>query len=343
MQVQTSGQRFDKPATDRFFERALSAVRAVPGVRAAGFTSQLPLSGDDDDYGVRFEGDDPRSGYNCFRYAVSDGYFESIGIPLHRGRVLDERDSGTSPRVAVISESLARRKFGAADPIGRRLHLGPPDGPWYTIVGVVGDVRQVSLAVTQPDAVYVVSRQWSFVDRALSLVARVAGDAAASAPAIRDAIWSVDKDQPVSRIATMDDLIAASAGARRFALTLFEAFALSALALAGIGLYGVLSGSVAERTHELAIRSALGASRAEVLALVLRQGMIVTIFGIAAGLGGAVAAGRAIASLLFGITPLDPLTYAGVTALLLAVATLASVVPAWGASQVDPMAALRQQ
>jgi putative ABC transport system permease protein len=340
MQVQTSGQRFDRSATDRFFERALSAVRAVPGVRAAGFTSQLPLSGDDDEYGVHFESDDPRSGHNCFRYAVSDGYFESIGIPLRRGRVLDARDSSTAPRVAVISESLARRKFGAGNPIGRRLHLGPPDVPWYTIVGVVGDVRQVSLAVTQPDAVYIASRQSWFVDRALSLVARVGGNA--SAPAIRDAIWSVDKDQPVSRIATMRDLIAASAGARRFALTLFEAFALSALALAGIGLYGVLSGSVAERTRELAIRSALGASRAEVLALVLRQGMTMTIIGIVCGLGAALAAGRGIATLLFGITPLDPLTYVAVTALLLAVATLASGVPAWRASRVDPLAALRQ-
>jgi putative ABC transport system permease protein len=163
------------------------------------------------------------------------------------------------------------------------------------------------------------------------------------APAIRDAIWSVDKDQPVLRIATMDALIAASAGARRFALTLFEAFALSALALAGIGLYGVVSGSVAERTRELAIRSALGASRMEVLALVLRQGMRMTIIGIGAGLGGALAAGRGIATLLFGITPLDPPTYVGVTVLLLAVATVASGVPAWRASRVDPMAALRQE
>ncbi|HEX4681193.1 MAG TPA: ABC transporter permease [Gemmatimonadaceae bacterium] len=343
MQVQTSGQRLDKPATDRFFERALSAVRAVPGVRAAGFTSQLPLSGDDDEYGVRFEGDDPRSGYNCFRYAVSEGYFESIGIPLHRGRVFDERDSSTTPRVAVISKSLARRKFGPGDPIGRRLHVGPPDAPWYTIVGVVGDVRQLSLAVTQPDAIYIVSRQSWFVDRALSLVARVGGNAVAMAPAIRDAIWSVDKDQPVLRVATMDALIAASAGARRFALTLFEAFALSALALAGIGLYGVVSGNVGERTRELAIRSALGASRTEVLSLVLRQGMRMTIIGIGAGLGGALAAGRGIATLLFGITPLDPVTYVGVTVLLLAVATVASGVPAWRASRVDPMAALRQE
>jgi predicted permease len=343
MQVQTSGRRFDKATTDRFFERALAAVRDVGGVRAAGFTSQLPLSGDDDEYGVRFDEDDARSAFSIFRYAVSDGYFDAIGIPVRRGRGIEVRDSENAPYVAVISESLARRRFGSTDPIGRRLHLGPPNAPWYTIVGVAGDVRQMSLAVTQADAVYIATRQSWFVDRALSLVARVQADARSAAPAIRDAIWTADKDQPVLRIATMEDLVAASAAARRFALTLFEAFALAALALAGLGLYGVLAGSVAERTREIAIRSALGASRPNVLGLVVQQGMALTTAGIVLGVGGAVVAGRAIATLLFGITPLDPVTYGGVITSLLLVALLSSSVPAWRAVRVDPAIALRQE
>jgi putative ABC transport system permease protein len=343
MQVQTSGRRFDKATTDRFFDRALAAVRDVRGVRAAGFTSQLPLSGDDDEYGVRFEGEDARAGSSIFRYAVSDGYFDAIGIPLRRGRVIDARDLETSPYVAVISESLARRRFGSADPIGRRLHIGPPDAPWYAIVGIVGDVRQVSLAVTQPDAIYIATRQSWFVDRARSLVARVQGDADSAAPAIRDAIWTADKDQPILRIAKMDDLVAASAAARRFALTLFEAFALAAFALAGLGLYGVLAGSVTERSREIAIRSALGASRSTVLGLVVRQGMAITTAGVAVGIGGALAAGRAIATLLFGITPLDPVTYGGVITSLLLMALLSSSVPAWRAVRIDPATALRQE
>jgi predicted permease len=343
MQVQTSGRRFDKATTDRFFERGLAAVREVRGVRLAGFTSQLPLSGDDDEYGTRFDGEDARAAFSIFRYAVSDGYFDAIGIPLRRGRVIDARDSEAAPHVAVISESLARRRFGSTDPIGRRLHLGPPDVPWYTIVGVVGDVRQVSLAVTQPDAVYIATRQSWFVDRALSLVARVQGAANAAVPAIRDAIWTADKDQPVLRIAKMDDLVAASAAARRFALTLFEAFALAALALAGLGLYGVLAGSVAERTREIAIRSALGASRSSVLGLVVQQGMALTTAGIAVGVGGGVAAGRAITALLFGTTPLDPATYFGVVTSLLLMSLLSSSVPAWRALRVDPATALRHE
>jgi putative ABC transport system permease protein len=179
------------------------------------------------------------------------------------------------------------------------------------------------------------------VDRALSLMARVRGPAASFAPALRDAIWTADKDQPVMRIAAMEDLVAASAAARRFALRLFEAFALVALLLAGIGLYGVLSGSVAERVRELAIRSALGASRGEVLSLVLRQGLSLTAAGIALGLFGALAATSAIATLLFGVTRLDPVTYAGVTMLLVAVSVMACSVPAWRAANIDPALALK--
>jgi predicted permease len=265
-------------------------------------------------------------------------------IPLRRGRVFDERDDAGAPRVALISESLARRKFGGADPIGQRLRIGPTDGPPYTIVGVVGDVRQLSLAMDESDAVYTTASQWRFADNAMSLVVRVRDGADATlASAIRKAVWSVDKDQPVVRVATMDDLLAASAAERRFALILFEAFALAALVLAAAGIYGVLSGSVAERTREIGVRAALGASRKNILTLVLRQGMTLTALGVALGLAGAAAATQAIVTMLFGVSRLDPVTYLGVIGLLVLVSAIACAIPAWRAARVDPTSTLRAE
>src|SRR5262249_24019194 len=234
MQVQVSGHHFtdNLGAVHRFFDRALEAVRRVPGVDAAGFTSQLPMSGDFVKYGVQWESapnDDPNEDHSALRYAVTPGYFDTIGIPLRRGRFVDERDGADAPAVAVINESFARRKFAGADPIGQRARVGDTSKPWFTIVGVVGDVRQTSLAVGAGDAVYTTNAQWSYPDNPLWLVVRARGDAAALAPAIRRAIWTVDKDQPIVRVATLDALVAASAAERRFALVLFEAFALVAL------------------------------------------------------------------------------------------------------------------
>jgi putative ABC transport system permease protein len=221
--------------------------------------------------------------------------------------------------------------------------IGRLDRPWYTVVGVVGDVKQVSLAVSDPDALYITTTHWSEVDNVQSLVVRTRGDAAALAPAVRQAIWSVDKDQPVVRVATMADLLASTAAERRFALILFETFALAALVLAAAGIYGVLSGSVAERTREIGVRLALGASRESVLAMVVRQGMTLTVLGMVIGLAGAAAASQAIAAMLFGVSPLDPVTYLGVIALLAAVSVIACGVPAWRAMRVDPIVALRYE
>jgi putative ABC transport system permease protein len=343
IQVQTSGQRFDKDTTDRFFGQALDAVRRLPGVTMAGFTSQLPLSGDDDEYGARFEGDDPAAAYDVFRYAVSPGYFETVGLPLASGRVLDSRDVDGAPPAVMISQSLARLKFGTQDPVGRRLHIGPANGPWFTIVGVVGDVKQASLAVSQPEAVYMTTTQSLFGDNALWFVVRAHGDPRAIVPALKEAVWSVDKDQPIVRVATMDGLLAASAAQRRFALILFEAFGIVALVLAGIGIYGVLSGSVTERTRELGVRSALGGSRAGILILVIRQGMTLTGLGIVIGLGGAMAASHAIVAMLFGVTRLDPITYVSVIALLAGASAIACLAPGWRAARVDPAITLRAE
>jgi putative ABC transport system permease protein len=344
MQVQTVGHRFDQDSSAfRFFDRALESVRRVPGVTAAALTSQLPLSGDRDEYGAAFEATPTLSAetYGVFRYAVSADYTPTLHIPLRRGRLLDEHDGGAGTLVALISESLAEGRFRGGNPIGQRLRIGPA-GP-YTIVGVVGDVKQMSLALNESDAVYIPATQWPFADRAMSLVVRTRGDAAALAAAVREAVWSVDKDQPVLRVATMDHLLLASAAERRFALILFETFALAAVVLAAAGIYGVLAGSVAERTREIGVRAALGASRQDILVLVVRQGMTLTGLGVVIGVAGALAATQTIVAMLFGVSRLDPVTYAGVIALLAGVALVASGVPAWRAARVDPVATLRAE
>ncbi len=347
MQVQTYGRRYDDDATcNRFFAQALEAVRNVPGVSAAAFTSQLPLSGDADVYGVQFENaSDPNDVEPAFRYGVAPGYFETMGIPLRRGRLFNAQDAAGLPmRPVLINESLAKRRYPGQDPIGQRIRFGgPPNRPWDIIVGVVGDVKQTSLAVSQSDAVYVTTAQWLWADGTQWLVVRTRGDAAALAPAVRQVIWSVDKDQPVVRVATMEALLAASAAQRHFALILFETFALVALMLAGAGIYGVLSGSVAERTREIGVRLALGATNQSILALVIRQGMTLTGIGVAFGLAGAAAASQAIAAMLFGVSSLDPVTYLAVIVLLAAMSVIACGVPALRAMRVDPIVALRYE
>ena len=345
MQVQTYGRKFDDDATCiRFFAQALEAVRRVPGAASAAFTSQLPFSGDADIYGVQFENvHGPREA--AFRYGVAPGYFETMGIPLRRGRLFNEGDvAGLTVRPVLINESMAKRKFAGQDPIGKRVRFGgPADRPWDVIVGVVGDVKQTSLAVSEPDAVYVTTAQWLWADGTQWLVVRTRGDAGALAPAIRQAIWSVDKDQPVVRVATMDALLDASAAQRRFALILFEVFALVALLLAAAGIYGVLTGSVAERTREIGVRLALGATRESILALIVRQGMLLTGLGVVIGLVGAAAASQGIAMMLFGVSRLDAVTYVGVVLLLAGVSVIACGVPALRAMQVDPIVALRYE
>jgi putative ABC transport system permease protein len=281
--------------------------------------------------------------YDVFRYVVTPRYFEAIGIPLRRGRLLNDGDTASAPQAVVISESLARKQFPGQDPTGKRVHVGPMNRPWYTVVGVVGDVKQISLAESQPDAVYLTPEQSWFADDAKSLVVRTRGDAAALASQVRQAVWSAEKDQPVVRVATMDDLLAASAAQRRFSLIVFQAFALVGLLLSATGIYGVLSGIVSERTREIGIRSALGASPRDIVAFIVRQGMTLTVVGIGLGVGGAMAASGGIASLLFGVSRLDPATYIGVITLLLVISGLACWLPARRAAQVDPASTLRAE
>lgn len=344
MQLQGAGASFNDDAfTNRFFQKVLDSVRRLPGVTAAGFTRQLPLSGDLDQYGAHFAATatQPADTYPIFRYAVTPGYIETMRIPLLRGRLFTEHDDQKAPFVAVISESLAKARFHDTDPIGQRLEIGLT-GP-YTIVGIVGNVRQASLSLSESDAVYIPNTQWKWAENVMSLVVRARGNPADLTSAIRNAVWEIDKDVPIVRVATMDHLLAASEAQRRFALIIFEVFALVGLVLAATGLYGVLSGSVTERTREIGVRSALGATRGNILALILRQGVTLTMIGVGIGLLGAAAASRALISLLFGVSRLDPLTYVGVIVLLGVVSIVACSVPAWRAARVDPAITLRAE
>jgi putative ABC transport system permease protein len=351
MQVQTYGRRYDDDAVCHlFFAQALDAVRKVPGVSVAAFTSELPLNGDVKDfneYGGEVESREEggKATVDAFRYAVTPEYFKTMDIPLRRGRLFDEYDMlGAPARPVLINESLAKRVFANQDPIGQRVRFGGlPNRPWDVIVGVVGDVKQTSLAAGQSGAFYVTTAQWLWADGTRWLVIRAKGDAGALATALENAIWSVDRTQPIVRVSTMEDLVAASAAERRFVLILFEAFGLVALALAAIGIYGVLSGSVTERTREIGVRSALGASRTDILGLIIRQGLTLTGLGIVIGLTGAAVASEALASLLFGVWRLDPITYFGVVALLAAVSLTACSLPAWRAARVDPAITLRAE
>ena len=347
LQVQVAGPRFRDPAAiHRFFQQALDEVRRVPSVAEAALTTQLPLSGDSDIYGLQFESSSAQQMATdgaAFRYAVSPGYFEAMRIPLRRGRLLSEQDREGSPLAVVISESFAAARFPNTDPIGERVHIGPTNRPWFTIVGIVSDVKQVSLESDQFNAVYVTPEQWHFADQARWFVIKSNGDAAAMAPAVQSAIWSVDKDQPIVRVALMSRWVEATAGARRFAMVLFEAFGLAALLLTAIGIYGVVAGGVNDRIREIGVRTALGASREQILGMILKQGVLLSIAGVVIGLAVAAMASRGLTTLLFGVSPLDPASYLAVVAMLITAAALASWLPAWRASRVDPSVTLRAE
>ncbi|MEX2473136.1 MAG: FtsX-like permease family protein [Gemmatimonadota bacterium] len=264
-----------------------------------------------------------------------------MGIRVRRGRGLADTDEAGAPPVAVVSQRLASRLFGERDPMGHAIQLGPPRPDGYTIVGVVDDVKQTSLADGDPDGVYIAAHQWHWADPVRWVTVRTGGDPTDLLPFIRRAIWSVDGDQPVVRAQSMETLVADSEDLRRFVLLVMSAFGLTATALAIIGLFGVLSGMVAERLPELGIRAALGAPRKGIVALVVRQGVVMTAVGVALGALLAAAASRALATLLFEVSTLDPITYVAVTALLVLAGGVACIVPASRAATVDPVRTLK--
>jgi putative ABC transport system permease protein len=335
-----------QPQALTFYQTLLERVHALPSVDAAALATPLPFIGVDGRAGFRIEG---RTGQSLIPVRarprlISAGYFATLGIPLVRGRAFTDRDVDGAPDVVIINAAAARRYWPDEDPVDRRIDFGFGAEPrWFKIVGIVGDVKHAGLELdTDPEA-YLPYRQPPFpgIAQRLAVVVRTHAPLATLAPMLRSVVGELDRNQPIGTVSAMEDLIAASVAPRRLNLWLVGAFAVVALVLTAAGLYGVMSYLVAQRTREIGVRMALGASRASVLVLMLRQAGTMLIFGIGIGLVGALALTRFLASLLFGVTASDPAIYAGVSLLLAAVALLAVAVPSSRATRIDPLLALR--
>ena len=334
--------------TAQYFDAVLDAVRAVPGVESAALANSLPLDGNAESFGVVFQDSSESTEgatTSAIRFAVTPEWFAAMSIPLQRGRLLGSQDVSGAPEAIVINESFARSQFGERNPIGERLLIGPeigqPDRPWDVVVGVVADVKVDSLATEPPNVFYVAPRQWAWVDNVQSLVLRTSIEPLAALPEVRAAIWSVDSTSPITNTISMQSLLDASEAQRTFALRLFFLFAVAALALAALGIYGIMAGSVAERSREIGLRAALGATRARIVTGIVRQGLTLVLIGIVPGLIGAALLARSLASLLYETAPLDPFTVVFVTSALSVTAVAACLLPAWRAACIDPTTALR--
>jgi putative ABC transport system permease protein len=347
------------PESDRihgFFDRLLTDVRALPGVRSAGGASSLLLSRLPNSSTLRVQGVPPPPAGTpeepVTNDSVTTGFFETLRVPLKRGRLFEARDAHPAdalrvrpvPTLAVVNEALVRRFFPGQDPLGRRITFGDPNNPrttWSEIVGVVGDVRRSGLDKDPRAEVYFYQGQAP--DNGLYLTVRADADLHGVARAVQKAVWAIDPDQPVAGVRPLEDLLRGTVAERRLSVALLAAFGGLALVLAAVGIYGVMAFSTAQRTRELGIRLALGAEPRDVLRLILRDGARLSALGVGLGVVGALAASRVVASMLFGITPTDPLTFAVVVGLLGGAALLASYLPARRATRVDPVVALRQE
>jgi putative ABC transport system permease protein len=329
-----------------FYQALLERVRALPSVDAAALATPLPFIGVDGRTGFRIEGRTAQSPIpvRARPRLISAGYFATLGIPLARGRAFTDRDSDDAPHVVIINAAAARRYWPDDDPVGRRIDVSFAAEPrWMEIVGIVGDVKHAGLELdTDPEA-YLPYRQPPFPGLAqrLTVVVRTNASLATMAPMLKNAVTELDRNQPIGTVSSMEDLIAASVAPRRLNLWLVVAFAIVALVLTAAGLYGVMSFLVAQRTREIGVRMALGATRSSVLHLVLRQAGVMAAAGIAIGLVGALALTRFLATLLFGVSTTDPIVYASVAVLLGIVALLAVAIPSARATRVDPLTALR--
>jgi predicted permease len=325
-----------------FYERSLAAVEAVPGVRSAALISKLPFGGQNDARLViegRPVGPDEPPAVAEVRL-VSPNYFETMGVPLLRGEGLPEPLDSVARRTVLVNRTMAEKYWPGADPIGRRVRWSGDGTPWLTVVGIVGDVRQIGLADPPREELYSSYRAVS--GNEMSMVVRTGDDDPERlGAAITAAIRSVDPEQPVFSVMSMERLIENASAERRISMVLLLLFAGMALLLSAIGIYGVMAYTTTQRRHEIGIRLALGAGGADVLRLVVGQGMRLVVVGLAAGLLGAFLLSRTLASQLYGITAQDPLTYAIVALLLGTVALLATWVPARRATRVDPMISLR--
>jgi predicted permease len=347
MSLALPATKYKEPAQRaNFYKEALQGIRALPGVQSAGAVSNLPLSGDNSSGSFRIEGREVPQGQSLphgDRWAASADYFSTMKIPIFRGRFFDDRDTMESRPVAIIDEAMARKYWSDEDPLGKRISFQVVDGNriWREIVGIVGHVRHSGLEGESRVQYYIPHSQAQ--NAFMSLVVRANVEPTSLTGAVRGAISGLDNDLPVFRVKTMDQFVSDSMAQRRFAMTLVGIFAAVAMALACVGLYGVLSYSITQRLHEIGIRMALGARAADVLWLVVGQGMLLALAGVALGGVAAFLLTRLMANLLFGVTASDPLTFATIALLLTLVALTACLAPALRATKVDPMEALRYE
>ena len=347
LELNMTGQKYmNGPAVLNAYRELWERLGGLTGVEAVGAVTSLPLGGQFAWGPITVEGRVPPPGENFInadiRYAAGR-YFEAMQIPLIRGRYFTDQDAAGAQPVVIVDEFMANELWPGVDPIGKRIHFGDLkfEDPWRTVVGVVGRVKQYGLETDGRIVVYGPHLQGPV--RALYITVRSSGDLNALAPAVRSQVRELDPNLPVYRMRPMTQVVETSLARQRFSMRLLGLFALLALVLAAIGIYGVMAYLVAQGTREMGIRLALGATRGGILALVLRQGFVITFAGLALGIAGAFLLTRLMSTLVFGVRPTDPLTYAAVAALLAAVALIASAVPARRASQIDPAISLRSE
>ena len=330
----------------KFFDAVLDRIRRLPDVKAAAAAYITPLVNTEMGNGVVVEdyvGPTGTGEIMVDNAIVTPGYFETLGIPVLRGRSFKESDVYGAPEALIVSRRAAEQFWPGQDPIGKHIRFGwtNDDEPWIPVVGVVGDITQHGLRRGHPIQIYRTLAQGGSYTSQLSIVARTPGDPLAAAKSVQQAVWEVDPDQPAFHARSMSDIIAENTRELQALSALLSVFAIIAFALAAAGLYGVVSHTVTQRTHEIGIRQALGARTAQVLRLVIGQGLRLSLLGVGVGLVVALAAARLMKSWLFGIETTDPQTFACASAIFLAIALLACYIPARRATKVDPMTALR--
>ena len=338
-----SGERARyQPLQRAFYDEALQRISALPGVVGAGAAVTLPIGGDDFAAPVHVEGTpEPRPGSEARAgfQIVTPGYFRTMGIRIVAGRDFTLSDVATATPVVLVNETFARQHWPGQDPIGRRMQIGGGTAPWMTVVGLVGDIRHLGPATPPRAEFYQPHSQNSF--SFMAFVVRTSGPPEAMVPAIRAAILTIDPSQPMSGINTMEQHVASALARPKFMSTLVACFGVLALLLSTVGVYGVMAYSVTQRTREIAIRTALGASSRNVLNLVIGKALWLAAFGLAAGLAGSLMLSRVLSGLLYGISAADPITYSAVVALLVGVALAAAALPAWRATRIPGAQVLR--
>jgi putative ABC transport system permease protein len=335
-----------------FYSRLNAELRSIPGVKYAGAARSLPLGSQIGDFGLTVDGYVPPPGTNAKGdwQIATDGYIEAMGEQIVRGRSITPADATDSQLVGLVNEDMAQRYWAGRDPIGGRFRVGnDPKRPWVTVVGVVKAVRHKSITAVVKEKFYIPHTQWhkslgnANLIRSMAVVVKSEADPAALTASVRNTIHHLDPNLPVADVRTMDEVVGAAVATPRFTSVLLSIFAGLALTLSAIGIYGVLSYLVSRRTREIGIRVAIGARRPEIVRMVLGSGIVLALVGIGGGLVLALVITRMLGGLLHGVTPADPATFAAVAVLLTVVAAAASVVPAWRASRVDPVVALKSE